>query len=83
MMNCREFADLLLDFLSEELSPEQFQRANDHLALCPPCVAYVETYQLTIKLTKQLPCDPLPPTCEQRLRAAVEEEYKEHLSKNS
>lgn len=83
MMNCRELTELLLDFIANELTREQAQRIQDHLDDCPPCVIILETYRVTIQLTRQLPCKPLPPSCEQRLRAAVEEQWKQHLSGNA
>lgn len=80
MMTCRELIEQLLEFVADELTPEQVQRIQDHLEVCPPCVAILETYRVTIRLSRQLPCKPLPPSCEQRLRAAVAEQYKQQLS---
>ncbi len=72
-MTCRELSDLLVDFVSGELPPEHQDRVEKHLKACPPCVAYFESYQTTIKLTRKLPCDPLPPQLVERLRAALGE----------
>jgi hypothetical protein len=83
MMTCRELNELLLDFLAGELMEDQIQQIKDHLDDCPPCVAIIETYRLTIQVTRQLPCNPLPPSCEQRLRAAVTEQWKQQLSGNA
>jgi anti-sigma factor RsiW len=73
MITCRELAELLIDFVSGELPPEHRAHIERHLKGCPPCVAYVETYQITIQLTRRLPCAPLPPELEKRLRAVLEE----------
>lgn len=73
-MTCRELTELLIDFVSDELSPERRQRLEEHLKLCPPCVAYLESYRLTIQLTRRLPCTPLPPELVARLRKAIESE---------
>ena len=83
MMTCRELTELLLDFVSGELTQDQMQRIKDHLDGCSPCVVIVETYRLTIEMARQLPCHPLPPSCEQRLWAAVAEQWKQHLSGNA
>jgi anti-sigma factor RsiW len=77
MMTCREMLDLLLDFVSGELAEDQVQRINNHLDNCRPCFVVVNTYRLTIQIARQLPCNPLPPPCEQRLRAAVSEQWKQ------
>jgi hypothetical protein len=70
-MNCRELAELLCDFIDGDLTPEQRQHIEDHLCNCRPCVIYVETYRLTITLSKKLPCKPLPPHVAERLQAVL------------
>jgi anti-sigma factor RsiW len=74
MITCRELVELLIDFIADELPPERRQHIEHHLQKCPPCVAYLETYRATIKLTRQLPCGPVPPELLARLRAALSEE---------
>jgi anti-sigma factor RsiW len=71
MMTCRVMTQLLIDFVSGELPPEHHAQVEQHLQACPPCVAYLQTYQHTIRLARQLPCEPLPPELDQRLRAAL------------
>jgi anti-sigma factor RsiW len=77
MITCRELAELLLEFLSDELPPDRQEHVKHHLGVCPPCVHLVETYRITIRLSRQLPCEPLPSRCEQRLRAALEKGSQE------
>lgn len=67
MMTCRQCAELLLEFLGGELDAELCQRMREHLGNCPCCVTYVQTYQITIQLTRQLPCSELPPDVARRL----------------
>ncbi len=74
MMTCREFVEVLLEFIEGKLPPDHHVRAQEHLRTCCSCVAYKRTYELTIVLTRKLPCDPLPASCEQRLRANLEKE---------
>jgi anti-sigma factor RsiW len=73
MMTCRECTELLIDFLAGELDAERLELIRRHLESCPPCVTYVETYKITIRLTRQLSCGELPPDVAQRLRAALDE----------
>ena len=73
MMTCRELADLLVDFVSGELPPDHRDRVQQHLDGCTPCVHYVQTYQLTIRLGRCLPCEPMPDQLAQRLQAALAE----------
>jgi len=71
MITCRDLSELLIDVVSGELPPEYREQVEQHLRLCPPCVAYLQTYQTTIRLTRQLPCEPPPPEVAERLRAAL------------
>jgi len=51
-MTCRDFVTFLSDYLSGELAAAERARFEAHLAECPMCVAYLKTYQETIKLGK-------------------------------
>ena len=72
MMTCRECAEILLEFLEGELDAEQAERLQRHLEACAPCVTFIETYRMTITLTRQLPCGELPEDVAQRLWEAME-----------
>jgi anti-sigma factor RsiW len=72
-MTCRECAELLLEFLDGELSADAALRIQRHLEACPPCVTFVETYRITVTLTRQLPCAELPPDVAQRLWKAMQD----------
>jgi anti-sigma factor RsiW len=74
MMTCRELVELLLDFLDGELPEERRRILEAHLALCQPCLNYLETYKVTIQLTRRLPDIPPPPELLERLKAALREE---------
>ena len=75
-VNCRELAELLIDFVSGECCPELRAEIEQHLKRCPPCVIYVETYRLTITMTRKLPPVPMPPQLADRLRQVLEAECR-------
>ena len=52
-ITCREFIEFLMDYLAGELPEAQKSAFDDHLAVCPSCVAYLNTYAETIKLGKE------------------------------
>jgi anti-sigma factor RsiW len=80
MMNCRECVELLADFLDGTMLAEDRRHFEQHLDACLPCFHYLETYRLTVRLTSQLSCPPLPALCEQRLRDSLAREFPEGLS---
>jgi anti-sigma factor RsiW len=76
-MTCRDLIELLIDFVSDELPAHHRAAVQQHLLCCPPCEAYLESYRLTIQLTRRLPCAPMPPELERRLRAALSDITRE------
>ncbi len=69
MISCRELAELLCDYVSDELPPGRRDHVDQHVAHCPSCAAYVQSYSLVVRLTRQLPAAPLPAGLAQRLAA--------------
>ena len=49
-MNCREFTEFLHEYLFGNLAAEERAEFDKHLAECPWCVAYLDSYQKTIQL---------------------------------
>jgi len=63
-MNCREFTEFLHEYLFGDLPAEQQAEFEKHLAECPWCVAYLDSYQKTIELEQaafSAPEDAPPP----------------------
>ena len=44
---CPEMMDLLVDYLEDELDDAQLEHLEFHLELCPPCMAFLESYKET------------------------------------
>jgi anti-sigma factor (TIGR02949 family) len=55
-LTCHELIDFLREYLEGELAPEERGRFERHLALCPPCVRYLESYQETVRLGREACC---------------------------
>ena len=70
-MTCRELAELLLDYTQGDLDPALCDHISRHLTDCQPCMAYIESYRITIQLTRRLPPAPMPPELAQRLQDAL------------
>lgn len=48
-MTCRELIEFLMAYLDRELPEDQVRVFEEHLRLCPPCEAYLETYQEAVR----------------------------------
>ena len=49
-MNCREFTEFLHEYLFDNLPADERAEFEKHLAECPWCVAYLDSYKQTIQL---------------------------------
>ena len=63
-MNCREFTEFLHEYLFGNLPAEELAEFEKHLAECPWCQAYLDSYKKTIELEQAafvIPEDGPPP----------------------
>jgi predicted anti-sigma-YlaC factor YlaD len=72
-MTCRDVIEFLADYLNGELTQEERDLFRKHLGVCPPCIAYLQTYEQTIILSKSAmeASDDLPPVPEELIRAIL------------
>jgi anti-sigma factor RsiW len=57
---CRELVDFVGDYLAGDLPPDVRSAFDAHLAECPDCVAYLRSYEDTIRLARGAGADPVP-----------------------
>jgi anti-sigma factor RsiW len=74
-MNCREFTEFLDEYLFGNLPAEELAEFEKHLAECPWCVAYLDSYKKTILLERasatQTPDAPPPADAPEELIQAI------------
>ena len=73
-MTCREFADFMGDYLSDELPTDARQQFDHHLSLCLNCQRYLTSYRETLVLGKGAFSDDgaaLPPDVPEELVKAI------------
>jgi anti-sigma factor (TIGR02949 family) len=73
-LTCQELADFLMAFMDGELEPDTHADFEAHLALCPPCLNYLDGYRETVRLGRSLcegPDAPVPDDCPERLVKAI------------
>jgi anti-sigma factor RsiW len=49
-LSCQELVEVVTDYLEGRLDPLQTARVDHHLALCPPCVVYLEQIRVLLAL---------------------------------
>ena len=73
-MTCREFADFMADYLSDELPQDRRSAFEHHLRLCVNCQKYLAGYQETVKLGRRAFADGdalVPPQVPEELVQAI------------
>jgi anti-sigma factor RsiW len=59
-VTCREFADFVMDYFEGQLAEATRARFDEHLTLCPDCVAYLRQYRDTVQAGHAAFGDELP-----------------------
>ena len=74
MITCRELYEFIHDYLSGELPVPERRKFEDHLAICPSCVHYLDSYRQTVALGKAAfleDDDPIPTDVPEELVRAI------------
>ena len=61
LLTCREFVELVTDYVEDRLAPADRRRFDEHMELCPGCGLYVDQMRRTIALTGTLREDDVEP----------------------
>jgi anti-sigma factor RsiW len=51
---CQEVVELITDYLSHAMTPEDRVRMEQHLLACPPCTAHLAQVRTTLELARGL-----------------------------
>jgi anti-sigma factor RsiW len=73
-LTCRELVERLDDYLLGGFGAEETAVMNAHLAACPSCVAYLKTYEASIRMGRLALApsdDPVPEEVPEALVQAV------------
>lgn len=70
-MTCKDFVDLLADYLDTTLGPEVVAELDAHLEDCPACRAYLRTYRRTSALVRDVQRAEAPPDMPDDVKARL------------
>ncbi|GAB4369338.1 MAG: hypothetical protein Kow00128_15500 [Deltaproteobacteria bacterium] len=76
-MNCKELTSLLEDYLDGTMEETLKQELDAHIAMCEPCLNFLDSYDKTRNLCRQVTLEEIPPEFRERLRTFVIEKAKE------
>jgi anti-sigma factor (TIGR02949 family) len=66
-LTCHQVIALLVDYVDGTLPESTALALQEHLADCPECTAFLQTYEATIRLTRSLRQEEIPPEVQRRL----------------
>ena len=66
-MSCKEFVELVTEYLEGRLSPEDVQRFDQHMDDCFWCARYLEQMRTTIRTVGRIEEDDLSPDAKDAL----------------
>jgi anti-sigma factor RsiW len=66
-LTCRELIELITEYFEGALSPPDRSRFEEHVMSCPPCRAYLEQMQQTVRLLGSITEDTVSPVAEEAL----------------
>ena len=67
-LTCQQITDAIIDYLTGAMRPESARRFADHLRRCPDCVAFLNTYESTVRATRSLSYEDVPDEMRARVR---------------
>jgi predicted anti-sigma-YlaC factor YlaD len=80
-VRCQEFVELVTDWEEGVLGDDVRVEIEEHMAICPPCVEYVEQLRLTRAVLRNLADrEPAPSSPPPAARAALLAEFRRQRS---
>ncbi len=69
-ITCREFVDLVTDYLDDLLDASSRARFEQHVAACPGCARYLDQIRASTRVLGRVTLDPLSPAARGQLMDA-------------
>lgn len=78
-LTCRQILmELLQRYLDRVTEPDVTAEIDQHMAVCPPCVQFVNEYRATADAVRALRYEDVPAELTERLRELVRRESRTH-----
>jgi len=69
-VNCADIVKLVTDYVEGRLTLPERRRFEDHIAICPPCRAFLDQMRTTVDIVGGLTEEDVPPDMEEHLLIA-------------
>jgi anti-sigma factor RsiW len=75
-ISCSQLVDYCMDYLSGSLPTEDRQSFDNHLAHCPDCVNFFQTYKKTPEVSREALSLEMPERVRSEVRSFLRERYR-------
>lgn len=66
-ITCREFVDLVTDYIEDRLDAESRARFEQHVAVCPGCARYLDQIRESMQVLGRVSLDTISPAARDQL----------------
>jgi anti-sigma factor (TIGR02949 family) len=73
LFSCKDCVDVLRDYLDGEMTPADEAHFKSHVADCPPCMEFLDTYKATPGLCRKALAQRMPEELTSKLKAFLRE----------
>lgn len=70
-IDCMSGVELLMEYLEGELAPDLRAAIDVHIAACPRCVAFIESYREAPRVLRDATASEMPAELQESLLAAL------------
>jgi len=75
-ISCSQMVDYCMDYLAGSLPSDEKRNFDDHLAYCPECVKFFDTYKKTPELSREALSVEMPERVRSEVRSFLRERYR-------
>ena len=75
-VDCRQVADLLGDYVDEQLSGDMKTAVDSHMSMCAPCIAFLKQYRFAPQAARAVLLKAVPVELEDRLMSFLRAKCK-------
>ena len=75
-ISCSQMVDYCMDYLAGSLPSAEKQNFDDHLAYCPECVKFFDTYKKTPEVSREALSLEMPERVRNEVRGFLRQRYK-------
>jgi anti-sigma factor RsiW len=69
VINCQQLIDFCFDYIEGDLPNDEQALFRRHLAQCPDCVSFFETYRRTAEVSREALATQIPPSVREAVRS--------------